>query len=160
MLTITNSITIDKPLSEVFTFVSDQCNNPKWNYFVQKVEKTNDLEGIGAEYLQIRKRDRQKFGIVVFKINERVVIQSLPSERLQIRRDLRFDGDGKQASIMDQIDFLVPVPRFLSGLVLRGPRDGVKQNLEKLKQLLETRSVVLQDGREICISAISPSPLK
>ena len=149
MLSITNSILIDKPLKEVFAFVSDPCNNPKWNYFVQSVEKMNEEEGIGAEYLQTRKRDKQKFGILVYKANERVVIQSLPRERLYVRRDMRFEGDNNQTTIMDQIDFKAPLPQFLSGLLLRGPKNGVKQNLEKLKQLLETGSVILQDGRKV-----------
>ncbi|WP_424963698.1 SRPBCC family protein [Ekhidna sp.] len=149
MLSITNSITIDKPLQEVFAFVSDPCNNPKWNYYVQKVEKINESEGIGAEYLQTRKRDKQKFGILVFKANERVVIQSLPHERLYVRRDMRFEGNANQTTIMDQIDFKIPLPQFLSGLVLRAPKNGVKQNLEKLKQLLETGSAVLQDGMKV-----------
>ncbi|WP_420316090.1 SRPBCC family protein [Ekhidna sp.] len=149
MLSISNSISIDKPLSDVFAFVSDQGNNPKWNYYVRSVEKINDEEGIGAEYLQIRKKDKQKFNVIVFKENERIIIQSLPGQRPSVRRDLRFDGDEKQTTIHDQIDFKVPLPKFLSSLILKGPQKGVKQNLAKLKILLETGHVVLQDGREI-----------
>jgi hypothetical protein len=43
----------------------------------------------------------------------------------------------------------MPLPGFLAKLFLKGPQKAVKQNLEKLKQLLETGHVVLQDGREI-----------
>ena len=149
MLSISNSITIDKPLSEVFAFVSDQRNNPKWNYYVMSVEKMNDAMGVGAEYLMIRKRDKQRFGVVVHKENERLVLQSLPGQRLAVRRDLVFTGDDKQTTIHDQIHFKVPLPKFLSGLLLKGSKNGVKQNLEKLKQLLETGSAVLQDGRKV-----------
>lgn len=149
MLHITNSITIYKPLSEVFAFVHDQCNNPKWNYYVRSVEKTNDVVGVGAEYLQTRKRDRQRFGVVVHKENAHLVIQSLPGQRLALRRKMVFTGDEKQTIIQDQIDFKVPLPQFLSSLILKGPRNGVKQNLEKLKTLLETGHTVLQDGREV-----------
>ncbi|WP_421764725.1 hypothetical protein [Ekhidna sp.] len=149
MLSISNTISIDKPLSEVFAFVSDQRNNPKWNYYVMSVEKTNEIEGVGAEYLQTRKSDEQKFGVVVFKVNKRLVIQSIPGQRLKVRRELIFKGNEKQTIIYDQIDFKVPLPKFLSSLILKGPRNGVKQNLAKLKQLLETGHVVLQDGREV-----------
>ena len=159
MLSFTNSITIDKPLSEVFSFVSDQRNNPKWNYYVLKVEKTNEEVWLGAEYLQTRKRDKQKFGVIVFKKNERIVIQTLPGQRLVIRRDLVFKGDEKRTTICDQIDIKVPVPQFLSSLILSGPRRGVKQNLKKLKDLLETGYVVLQDGREVYYKNMLKTPL-
>lgn len=149
MVAFTNSITIDKPLAEVFAFVSDQRNNPKWNYYVMSVEKINDVNGVGAEYLQTRKRDKQRFGVVVHKVNERLVIQSLPGQRLAVRRQLMFEGDEKSTTIHDQIGFKMPLPGFLAKLFLKGPQKAVKQNLEKLKQLLETGHVVLQDGREI-----------
>ncbi|MEP0987548.1 SRPBCC family protein [Ekhidna sp.] len=149
MLSISNSITINRPLSQVFAFVSDQRNNPKWNYYVMSVEKTNEIKGVGAEYLQTRKSDQQKFGVVVFKVNKRLVIQSILGQRLKVRREFIFEGNEKQTIIYDQIDFKVPLPKFLSSLILKGPRNGVKQNLAMLKQLLETGHVVLQDGREV-----------
>ncbi|MEQ9007594.1 MAG: hypothetical protein RLP12_06900, partial [Ekhidna sp.] len=71
-----------------------------------------------------------------------------PGQRLSVRRNLVFEGDEKRTTIHDQINFKVPLPKFLSLLILKGPIKGVKQNLEKLKTLLETGNVVLQDGRE------------
>lgn len=149
MLSITNSISIEKPLAEVFAFVGDQRNNPKWNYYIHQVEKTNDLVGVGAEYLQTRKSDKHRLGIIVFNVNKRLVIQSMPGQSPAVRRELIFNGDEKRTTIQDQIDFKVPLPMFLSSLILSGPRKGVKQNLEKLKELLETGSVVLQNGKEV-----------
>ncbi|WP_425390764.1 hypothetical protein [Ekhidna sp.] len=149
MLSISNTISIEKPLSDVFSFVSDQRNNPKWNYYIMSVEKINAEEGIGAEFLQIRKNDKQKFNVIGFKENDRIIIQSLPGQWPSIRRELRFDGDEMQTTIHDQINFKIPLPNFLSSLILKGPRNGVRQNLEKLKILLETGHVVLQDGRAV-----------
>jgi uncharacterized membrane protein len=137
MVVFTNSITIDKPLSEVFAFVSDQRNNPKWNYYVTQVEKINDAEKEGAEYLQIRKSDRQKIGVVRYRLNEHIVIQTLPRERPKVRREMIFKGDEKSTTIHDQIGFKMPLPGFLAKLFLKGPQKAVKQNLEKLKVLLE-----------------------
>ncbi|SNT23961.1 hypothetical protein SAMN05421640_2883 [Ekhidna lutea] len=72
MLSITNSISIKKPLSEVFAFVSDQRNNPKWNYNIVNVKKTNEAEGVGAEYLQIRKSDKQPLASVRVPTNRKI----------------------------------------------------------------------------------------
>jgi len=148
MLSFKNAITIEKPLQEVFEFVSDQCNNPKWNYFVTSVEKTNDLFGMGAEYLQTRKTDQQRFVIVEYRINEMIIVQTLPGERPSARRTMKFEGSEKRSVIQDQMEFKMPLPRFFSRLFLRGPQKAVKENLEKLKILLETGQVILQNGEQ------------
>ena len=147
MLSFKNSISIEKPLQEVFEFVSDPVNNTKWNYFLTRVEKINNQEGRGAEYLQFRKTDQQKFSIHEYKSNELVVLQTLPGERPSVNRRMVFVGDEKQCTIHDQMVFRVPLPRLFSRLLLGGPRKAVRQNLEKLKTLLETGQVILQDGQ-------------
>lgn len=142
-----NTITIERPLDEVFRFVSDQCNNPKWNYFVMQVEKLNSISGAGAEYLQTRKTDQQRFIIKEYKANRQVMIETLPGERPAVTRKIWFEGDANRTLIRDQITFKLPIPTFLARLVLKRPKKAVKENLEKLKILLESGQVVLQDGR-------------
>ena len=151
MIKITNQITIAKPLSEVFAFVSDPTNNATWNYYVTSVEKVNDVSGVGAEYLQTRKSDKQKFHLTVYRENERCVMQTLPREKPAVRREVNFEGDEKQTIIHDVIELKVLLPSFLAKLFSGGPRKAVRQNLEKLKELLETGKVTLQDGREILL---------
>ena len=149
MLSLRNSIRIEKALSEVFAFVSDPCNTPKWNYFVLEVKKTNGVNGVGAAYLQTRKTDQQAFRITEWKENQICVSETFPGERPAARRTLLFEGDYNQTVLIDRIDLKLPIPNFLSNIFARRPRKAVKKNLEKLKILLETGSVVLQDGREI-----------
>lgn len=149
MLTFENTVTIEKPLADVFSFVSDQRNNPKWNYFVLRVEHTNDRTGVGAEYLQIRKNDQQKLRVVSFDDNRRLVIQTLPGERPSVKRELRFSGDGAVTTIHDRVELMVPLPSFLSRILTSKPRQAVLHNLEFLKALLELGRVVLKDGRVV-----------
>lgn len=153
MLVFENKVTIEKPLDDVFSFVSDQRNNPKWNYFVLRVEHSNDLLGVGAEYLQVRKSDQQKVHIVDFEENRRLVIQTLPGERPSVKRELRFSGDGVNTTIHDRVELLVPLPMFLSRILTAKPRQAVRHNLECLKTLLECGHVVLKDGRTVNYSA-------
>lgn len=148
-VSLKNSIEIEKPLSEVFTFVSDQLNNPKWNYYVMRVEKINGLDGVGAEYLQTRKNDRQKFVIEEFVRDKKCVIQTLPGERPAARRSIVFEGGDHRTILYDQIELQVPVPSFFAKLFIQSPKNAIRQNLQKLKELLETGLVVLQDGREM-----------
>ena len=146
MLSFKNTIRIERPLYEVFKFVSDQRNNPKWNYYVTHVEKLDDLVGGGTEYLQTRKTDQQKFKVVEYRINELIVVQTLPGERPSVKRTMMFEGDDQQSVIYDQMEFNLPLPKFLSGMILRGPQKAVNENLGKLKILMETGHVVLQNG--------------
>ena len=147
MLAFENQVTIGRPLSEVFEFVSDACNNPKWNYFVLRVERCNDVIGVGAEYLQTRQSDQQRFRIVEFVADSYCVIQTLPGERPAVRRELRFSGDQSATTINDRIELQVPVPRFLSRLLTGRSKAAVMENLNCLAELLETDRVTLQDGR-------------
>ena len=129
--------------------MSDQRNNPKWNYYVKKVEKTNKRVGIGAEYLQVRKRDEQMIRVEEYLEYERIVIGTLPGERPAAVRKLTLSGDEQQTTIKDQIELRTPIPSFLSRLFVRVPQTAVKQNLQKLKTLLEEGQVILQDNREV-----------
>ena len=149
MITLKNTILIEVLLPEVFAFVSDPRNNPKWNYYIVQVEKLNSLEGEGAAYLQTRKTDRQKLKVMDYQENERLVVQTLPGERPAARRTMVFEAEGNRTRILDQLDLLVPIPGFLSGWLGKRPGNAVRQNLEKLKELLESGSVVLQDGRSV-----------
>jgi uncharacterized protein YndB with AHSA1/START domain len=37
-----NQITIGRPVHQVFEFVADQENAPKWNYAIEDTRKTSD----------------------------------------------------------------------------------------------------------------------
>jgi hypothetical protein len=129
--------------------LSDQCNNPKWNYFVSRVERTNSLTGVGAEYLQIRKQDQQRYKVLQQVENQLCVIKTLPGERPAVTRIIRFDGNDEFTTIRDKVEIAFPLPAFLSGLFAARPRKAVLNNLMCLKTLLESGQVVLADGRMI-----------
>ena len=58
MLEFENTIRVDRPIVEVFAFLSDLENIPKWNYYVVEVRKLSDGPiGIGTRYHQVRKTD-------------------------------------------------------------------------------------------------------
>ncbi|MEM1404028.1 MAG: hypothetical protein AAGG55_11900 [Pseudomonadota bacterium] len=149
MLTFENQVTISRPLPEVFEFVVDSRNNPKWNYFVLQVERCNDVIGVGAEYLQTRKSDQQKFRVVEFIINEYCAIQTLPGERPAVKRALRFSGDQSITTVQDRVELHVPLPEFLSPVLTARTKSAVMKNLRCLAELLEKGFVILEDGRTV-----------
>jgi len=63
-MTFQNVIEIQASISDVFAFVADMRNMPKWNYFVTGVTQENgDGPELGARYYQTRKTDRQRYEI-------------------------------------------------------------------------------------------------
>ena len=56
-----NVIEIKAPVTEVFEFVADMRNTPKWNYFVTRViQESGNGPVPGARYYQTRQTDNQR----------------------------------------------------------------------------------------------------
>lgn len=82
MARFSNNLIIGRPINEVFRFVADFENMPKWNYYVVEVNKvTSGPIGIGTVFRQVRKTDTQKYKIVEFEPNRKVVVETLPPAR-------------------------------------------------------------------------------
>jgi len=55
-----NTITIERPVHDVFAFVSDLENVRKWNYAIVETRKTPDgPPGVGTTYRQVRSVPRR-----------------------------------------------------------------------------------------------------
>jgi uncharacterized membrane protein len=79
VLEFENTIRVDRPIAEVFTFLADLENIPKWNYYVLDVRKLSDGPiGIGTSYHQVRKTDEQDFRIIEFDWNQKVAVKTMP----------------------------------------------------------------------------------
>jgi uncharacterized membrane protein len=79
VLEFENTIDIDRPIDEVFAFLSDFVNVPKWNYYVLEVRQlTEDPITIGTTYHQVRKADEQDFHITEFEPSHTVAVKTLP----------------------------------------------------------------------------------
>ena len=47
-----NTITVDRPIEEVFGYLADGANNPRWRSGVISIERTSAGDGVGATYRQ------------------------------------------------------------------------------------------------------------
>jgi len=150
MLEIENTIRVERPISEVFEFLADLENIPKWNYYVLNVRKLSDGPiGIGTTYHQVRKTDEQDLRITELEQNHRLTVktssQSIPG--LEMRFILY--EEGKSTHIRDEWKLDTGLPVLLERLGARRVKSAVAENLAKLKELLEERQVILQDGRKV-----------
>ena len=157
MIEFENTIRINRPITEVFVFLSDLENIPKWNYYVLAVTKlSNGPIGIGTLYHQVRKTDKQDFRITEFEHNHKIVIKTLPQSSPSLEMRFTFYEEGNTTRVRDEwrLDSGWPAP--LEWLGAGRIKSAVAENLTKLKELLEVGQVILQDGR---IASNNPSAL-
>jgi uncharacterized membrane protein len=149
VLEFENTIRIDCPIDEVFAFLSDFENIPKWNYFVLEVRKVSDgPTGIGTTYHQVRKTDEQTFRIIEFVPNQKVAVKTLPQSSPGLEMRFRLEEEGAATRVIDEWKLDTGRPALLERLAAGRIKSAVAENLAKLKKLLETGHVVLQDGRD------------
>jgi uncharacterized membrane protein len=152
VLEFENSIAIERPIDEVFAFLSNFENIPKWNYYVLEVRQLSESPiGIGTTYHQLRKSDQQDFRIIEFEANHRVAVKTLPQSSPSFERRFTLYDEGETTRIRDQWKLDTGRPALLERLARGRVKSAVSENLSKLKELLQERRVVLQDGRQVTL---------
>ncbi|MEE4310252.1 MAG: SRPBCC family protein [candidate division KSB1 bacterium] len=148
MIEFENVIEIEKPVREVFAFVSNFENASKWNYYVLEVKKTT--EGpvkVGTTFYQTRKTDNQSFKIVEYEPEKKVSIQTLPDSKPSFEMRFSFEPVKEGTRLIDNWKLDSGKPGLIEKLAKIMVQKAAKENLKKLKKLLETGKVELQDGR-------------
>ena len=103
MLEFENTIPIYRPIDDVFAFLSDFENIPKWNYYVLEVRRLSESPtGIGTTYHQVRKTDQQDFRIIEFEPNHTVAVKTLPQSSPSFERRFTLYEEGDTTRIRDQ----------------------------------------------------------
>jgi uncharacterized membrane protein len=152
VLEFENTICIDRPINEVFAFLSDFENIPKWNYYVLEVRQLSDNPiGVGTTYHQVRKTDEQDFRIIEFEPGHTVAVKTLPQSSPSFERRVTLYEEGNTTRVRDEWKLDTGRPAILEKLTGRRVKSAVAGNLAKLKELLEEGRVVLQDGRRVTV---------
>ena len=167
MITFQLTQRIDYPLDKTFAFLSNLTNMPRWNYFIQRVTKlTEGPVTIGTRFEQKRPRDLFQIRVEEFAPPHHVTFRiQPPGPDVQIRFELfavnlqteiqySWQLDVQHYSVLKYIPaggFKKWILSFVSKQIHARTKPAVAQNFAKLKTLLETGEVVLQDGRQMTI---------
>ena len=152
MLEFENTVYIDRPVDEVFAFLSDFENIPKWNYYVLQVRQLSESPiGIGTTYHQVRKTDEQDFRIIEFAPDHMVAVKILPQSSPGLEMRFTLYEEANTTRIRDEWKLDTGRPAILERLALRRVKSAVAENLAKLKELLEEGRVDLQDGTQVTV---------
>jgi len=148
MIEITNTVEIHRTPEEVFEFIADFENMPKWNYFVTDVTKRSGGPiGLGTVFDKTRETDRQSHQITDLIPGQRVEVTTTPgfTPAFAMRFDFEPTPDGTR--ITDHWDLQSGHNPLVELIGERRIKAAVAENLGKLRQLLETGATTLQDGR-------------
>jgi hypothetical protein len=145
MTTFENTVTIRRPVQDVFAFLADFGNVPAWNYAIVETRKTSPGPvGVGTTYRQVRsipRRSEEGFQVTVFE----------PARRLEVHGDigpftatvgyvLAPAGDGTRLTNAVDLEPASGALRLLAPLAASRVKAAVAANLDTLKQVLETRA--------------------
>jgi uncharacterized membrane protein len=143
---ISNKIDLNVPVEKVYDFIADFENIPRWNYYVVKVQKLERKDG--KHYRQTRKEDRQTFRVVQETRPEKIKIETTSANGIQFSREFLLLDNQRDGCVLEDHFYLdLDKPVIVQRIFKPRIKQAVRNNLRKLKQLLEQGSVVLQDGR-------------
>ena len=152
MLNFENTIVIARPIEEVFAFLTDFENIPKWNYYVLSVHKqTPGPAQVGDSYHQVRKIDEQDFRLTELTPEHVIALESKPESTPWFTRRFVLQAQDGGTLVQDTWQLDTGKPALLEKLTGGKVKSAVAENLALLKALLEQGQVTLQDGRRICL---------
>jgi uncharacterized protein YndB with AHSA1/START domain len=133
---------INRPIEEVFAYVSDPLNYPRWNSAVKAVRKTSGGEnGVVPTYSMERKLPTGR------ALNELEIIARQPSREFAIRTTsgptpfvYRYRFTSESGGTLVQLDAEVELQGavvLVPQLARRAVRNGVDDNFTTLKVILE-----------------------
>jgi carbon monoxide dehydrogenase subunit G len=137
----TNTVLIERPLHDVFQFVSDLEHIPQWNYAIEETRKMSDGPlRVGTTYRQVRS--------VPTRSEESLeVTELLQDRRFAVHGDLGpfqatltydFEDVGGDTRLTNRADLKAGgITKLVAPIASGRIREAVAANLGELKRLLE-----------------------
>jgi uncharacterized protein YndB with AHSA1/START domain len=139
--TFESTVMIRRPIADVFAFLANFENLPRWNYAIADTRKISEGSvGVGTIYQQVRSvpsRSKERFEGTAHNPPRQLEVQGqlgpFPS-RLAYALDAIVEG----TRITNTVELELRGPgRLLGRVAVPRVRDAVATNLQKLKELLE-----------------------
>ncbi len=148
MIEFENTIRIDRPVPEVFAFLANPENLPKWNYYILEVRKiSSGPVGVGAVYHQITAGDEQDLVIAELDPNRKLVVRTLYPFTIGLEMTITVQDANPATLVVDawrlETGLIVPLEQLGAARI----KSAAAETLTRLKEILEQGAVVLQDGR-------------
>lgn len=145
MINVEVGMIINRPVADVFTFVANLENLPKWDTDFQGAKRvTSTPDGVGAMYQCLLKYPggktaTQKVETTEYEVNKKITYKSEPTKIAKARISIQFESvaEGTQITSLLQPEFY-GLFRLLEPLMAGVIRKSHAAHLNNLKPLLET----------------------
>ena len=149
MIAFETAVQIERPIDEVFAYVSDPGNLPHWNSAVQAVRKTSTGEiTVGSTYSMERELPTGR------AVNELEIVAHERPREFAIRTTsgptpfhYRYRFSAERGGTVVHLDAVVELEGLLAQLARRALKKGVDDNLAALRQILEAAPLHTPPGR-------------
>ncbi len=141
MITFTNTLTIDRPVSEVYPYLSELEHIPEWNWAIETTTKTSPGPvQVGATYRQTRRIPKPAVEMLTItaldeprRIGVRGTLAGLPA-----RLDYELADESGATRLVNTVELEISgTPRLFAPLLGDRIRKSVAQNLRALKETVE-----------------------
>jgi hypothetical protein len=141
MASFENTVIIRRPVEDVFAFLADFENVPKWNYAIVETTKVSaGPVGVGTVYRQTRSvpsRSEEGFEVTGFEPARRLEVQGqIGPFKARIGYLLESAGSGTRLINPVELGFS-GLSSLVAPLATSRVKQAVAANLDTLKQLLE-----------------------
>ena len=144
MINVEVSTVINRPVADVFAFVANFENHPKWETDFQEVKQlTSTPSGVGTTYNCLLKFPGQtamsKFEITDYVVNQKIAYQGEPAGPAKPKGSFLFEsvGDGTKVTSLPQPEFR-GFFKLLEPMMAGYIRKNNVAHLSALKRLLES----------------------
>ena len=142
MTRLETSVRIERPVEEVFDYVSDPLNFSQWNSAVRAVRTTSPRAGeVGSAYSMERDlpggRARNELEIVARERPSEFAVRTTSGPTPFVYRYRFSSENGATAVVLDGTVELEGAARLLAPVASRAVRKGVEDNFATLKKILE-----------------------
>jgi uncharacterized protein YndB with AHSA1/START domain len=143
MESFSNVVVIDRPVRQVFGFVSDFENVPRWNYAITRTRKTSPGP-VSAGTTYVQRREVPEPGEEQFTVTDLVPDRQVAVEGtlgpFPARLSYEFEpAEGGGTVVTNSVELRITGPlRLLGGIATSRVKKAVADNLGALKRLLET----------------------
>lgn len=145
MGTFAFSLVINRSQQDVFDFLSNPANLPKWSSAFESAEwTTSDAQGVGSTYrVSARLLGSKKAGLVEIihwdrpnRYSERLIGRAFPIEHMEHTISLSPNDGGTQVTFESQFE-IASVLKFAEGFLARMGEKQDAKNFDTAKRLME-----------------------
>ncbi len=146
MITNEKIITINRPVEEVFAYISDLPSGPEWQPGLVEVRRiTEGPEGVGTQYNGVRKFMGRRMESVIeyttYELNKKLVFKSISGNSPLVQSFL-FEPTAEGTKLTARLELQTSgLMGLAEPLIASSLKRDVDANYNNLKHILETKAI-------------------